>query len=66
MHIGVHLVYQMTEEQKMKYIAKTEREAQKFVGILKEAGYKRTSNCFWFEIWTKDNREDVTIERDFD
>jgi len=49
----------------MTYKAKTNEEAQKMAGILKEAGYSRTSNCYWVEIWEKENREAVTIERDF-
>ena len=48
----------------MKFTVKTVEEQHKIEGILKEAGYRRTSNCLWIEIWSKEGREDVTIERD--
>ena len=48
----------------MKFTVKSIEEQHKIEGILKEAGYTRTSNCLWVEVWNKENREEVVIERD--
>jgi hypothetical protein len=44
--------------------AHDEEEAQYHIGQLKRYGYKRISNCYWYERWEKDNWV-VEIERDF-
>ena len=46
------------------YVTKDEQQAQGMISYLKNNGYQRTSNCFWFEEWRKG--DDVwIIERDF-
>ena len=42
----------------------SEMEAQEDIANLKRYGYKRISNCYWYERWEKDNWI-VEIERDF-
>lgn len=45
-------------------VAHDEDEAQNIIADLKRMGYKRISNCFWFEEW-KFGSHIFTIERDF-
>ena len=42
----------------------SEMEAQEDIANLKRYGYKRISNCYWYERYEKDNWI-VEIERDF-
>jgi hypothetical protein len=49
---------------KTYYVVKDENQAGKMIAVLKNKGYQRTSNCFWFEEWKKG--DDIwIIERDF-
>lgn len=45
-------------------VAHDENEAQNIIADLKRMGYKRISNCFWYEEW-KFGSHIFTIERDF-
>lgn len=47
------------------YTAKNETEAQNIIAELKNKGYRRISNCFWYEKWENSNGETATVERDF-
>lgn len=47
-----------------KKIFTDEKSASREIGRLKKEGYKRVSNCYWYETWEK-GKEKVEIERDF-
>ena len=49
----------------LKFTAKTESEAQSIIANLKNNGFCRINNCYWFEDWKNADGETATIERDF-
>lgn len=46
------------------YITNSENEVQNLHADLRENGYTRVANCYWYEIWKKGDHN-VTVERDF-
>ena len=46
-----------------EYIKKCKSEAEVQEGIrnLKKAGFKRTANCYWVELWEKNETRFVVI-----
>lgn len=48
----------------VKKIFKDEESISKEIWRLKKEGYKRVSNCYWYETWENGEKE-VEIERDF-
>lgn len=48
----------------VKKIFKDEESISKEIWRLKKEGYKRISNCYWYETW-KNGEKEIEIERDF-
>ena len=48
----------------VKKVCKTEKETQEAIRKLKKAGFRRSHNCYWVEIWT-DGESEYVISRDF-